>query len=272
MARPVDGEEQIRAPAVGQRSRVDVAARLSVPTRHDAPVPERAGGLGGRGDREAVHVVPPPPRAVVEEVAAPGGMHARRPQVAVRPPRLPAQRVTDRLPPAQVGRAQHGERLAASLPAGRGRVRVVGPAHAQHHRIGEVAREHRQAGRNQRRPGGVTARDRRAVRARRHGLRCRSRARRLLLGLLARQARERNGQQRRAAPGRARPQPRSGPEDEPSSRATRSASVHAMGDADAGKSSSSYRAGRKRATGIEPVLRAWKALMQPLHHARVGWR
>jgi hypothetical protein len=25
----------------------------------------------------------------------------------------------------------------------------------------------------------------------------------------------------------------------------------------------------KRATGIEPVLRAWKALVQPLHHARV---
>jgi hypothetical protein len=24
----------------------------------------------------------------------------------------------------------------------------------------------------------------------------------------------------------------------------------------------------KRATGIEPVLRAWKALVQPLHHAR----
>jgi hypothetical protein len=26
--------------------------------------------------------------------------------------------------------------------------------------------------------------------------------------------------------------------------------------------------GVKRATGIEPVLRAWKALVQPLHHAR----
>ncbi len=30
------------------------------------------------------------------------------------------------------------------------------------------------------------------------------------------------------------------------------------------------RRSSKRATGFEPVLRAWKALVQPLHHARVG--
>src|SRR5215203_530948 len=31
--------------------------------------------------------------------------------------------------------------------------------------------------------------------------------------------------------------------------------------------------GVKRATGIEPVLRAWKALVQPLHHARqLHWK